>query len=257
MKQVPNQNEYFESIHQARKQVLEALRHVRFTKLDPLLTHEQVLPFASYAPWRDDSRFLETFDQAKSHSHVDIYRCFELWSLVLQTKELEGDVLEVGVWKGGTAAILGRAMQTMNDSSRLWLADTFKGVVKVGLHDTLYEGGEHSDTSATLVENFLRSAGLSNFNLLQGVFPEETGEKVSKRKIKLCHVDVDSHDSARDVVGWVWPRLVVGGAVVFDDYGFWGCEGVTNAVNRLRAKGRLVIHNLNGHAILIKTREVE
>jgi O-methyltransferase len=52
---------------------------------------------------------------------------------------------------------------------------------------------------------------------------------------------------------WLWPKLVPGGIVVFDDYGFQFCDGVTQLVNEERIKkDRIVIHNLNGHAILIK-----
>ncbi len=42
--------------------------------------------------------------------------------------------------------------------------------------------------------------------------------------------------------------------VVFDDYGFFGCEGVTQAVDELVAQREDVtfIYNLNGHAVLIK-----
>jgi O-methyltransferase len=46
-----------------------------------------------------------------------------------------------------------------------------------------------------------------------------------------------------------------GGVVVFDDYGFWGCEGVTQAVHEIRAglEHALLVHNLNGHAVLVRT----
>jgi O-methyltransferase len=45
------------------------------------------------------------------------------------------------------------------------------------------------------------------------------------------------------------------GIVVFDDYGFFGCEGVTAFVDReLRGQPRqIVLHNLNGHAVVVKT----
>jgi O-methyltransferase len=58
-------------------------------------------------------------------------------------------------------------------------------------------------------------------------------------------------------VEWVWPRLVAGGMIVYDDYGFRGCEGVTQFVNEQRSKpDRLIFHNLNGHAIAIKTEHL-
>ena len=44
------------------------------------------------------------------------------------------------------------------------------------------------------------------------------------------------------------------GFVVFDDYGFDVCGGITQLVNEMLTEpDRIVIHNLNGHAIVIKT----
>jgi hypothetical protein len=59
-------------------------------------------------------------------------------------------------------------------------------------------------------------------------------------------------DSAKDIVNWTWPRLVPGGIIVYDDYGFHSCVGITRFVNEERDKpDRLVVHNLNGHAVVI------
>jgi O-methyltransferase len=47
--------------------------------------------------------------------------------------------------------------------------------------------------------------------------------------------------------------LVVGGIVVYDDYGFNGCDGIRRHVEEHRLdRDCLLVHNLNGHAILIK-----
>lgn len=46
-----------------------------------------------------------------------------------------------------------------------------------------------------------------------------------------------------------------GGMVIYDDYGFEPCVGVTRYVNEQRElDDRMVIHNLNGHAIVYKLR---
>ena len=43
------------------------------------------------------------------------------------------------------------------------------------------------------------------------------------------------------------------GLVIFDDYGFLGCEGVTKLVNELAADLRFFTYfNLNGHAVMMK-----
>jgi O-methyltransferase len=54
-------------------------------------------------------------------------------------------------------------------------------------------------------------------------------------------------------VEWCLPRLSPGSVLVFDDYGFYGCEGVTRFCKELRSqRGFRFIHNLNGHAIFVK-----
>jgi O-methyltransferase len=47
--------------------------------------------------------------------------------------------------------------------------------------------------------------------------------------------------------------MVHGGIIVYDDYGFKGCDGITKYVEeQIPREDRLVIHNLNGHAIILK-----
>ena len=48
--------------------------------------------------------------QIKQNTLVDVYRCYELWSLAVRCAELPGDTLEVGTWRGGTGALLAAAI---------------------------------------------------------------------------------------------------------------------------------------------------
>jgi len=136
----------------------------------------------------------------------------------------------------------------------VYLADTFEGVVKAGEQDTRYMGGEHSDTTEQLVLDLLADAGVTNARLLRGIFPDETADTI-RGPIALLHVDVDVYQSAKDTVDWALPRLPVGATIIFDDYGFFGCEGVTRLANQLRndLKGFTFFYNLNGHAIFVRT----
>jgi O-methyltransferase len=215
-----------------------------------------IRPVAGYSPWLDDPDFRALQESVKEYTLVDVFRLHELYALVRQLGKLpEGDILEVGVWRGGSGALLAGTAKLCGLDSHIYLADTFQGVVKAGEKDSKYTGGEHADTSVTTVEQLLGRMGLGNCELLQGVFPDQTGARISDRKFRLCHIDVDVYNSAHDVNEWVWPRLVTGGMVVYDDYGFEPCIGVTRYVNeQLDQPDRMVLHNLNGHAIVIKLR---
>jgi O-methyltransferase len=220
----------------------------------PGIRHAEVFPGATYSPWLADEEFKYVHALIRSNTLVDTYRCYELWQLIAETAKLpDGDVIEIGVWRGGTGALIARRCKLVGIDHPVHLCDTFKGVVKAGPRDTVYLGGEHSDTNQGAVLRLIRSLNLDQVNILQGIFPEDSGHLIGDRRFRFCHIDVDVYDSARDILDWLWPRVVPGGIVVYDDYGFHSCVGITQMVNEERAKNdRLVIHNLNGHGIVIK-----
>lgn len=216
----------------------------------PDIRHARVLPYASHAPWLNDQAFQAAYMRVAEHTLVDVYRLYELWRLARQLEEVEGNFLEVGVWRGGSGCLLALASQ----ERQVFLADTFSGVVKAGDRDTNYLGGEHADTQADTVLELARQCGVdTQVNVLVGMFPEQNAERVGQR-LALVHIDVDVYESARDVLQWALPRLAPGAVVVFDDYGFHGCEGVTRLVDEFMVgrHGMRFVHNLNGHAVLIR-----
>lgn len=244
--------EYFNTLHRQRRELLDSLRTTKFTRLADDVAHQQIIPYASYSPWLDDADFQRVYQAVRSNTLVDVYRAYELWSLVLRTARLPGDVVEIGVWRGGTGAVLAAANAKLDREGRVCLFDTFSGVVKaVGGVDTLYKGGEHADTDAQVVRTLLDGLGLGGCEVIEGLFPEETG-RFAPDRVRLCHVDVDTYGSAKSIMAFIWPRLVPGGLMVFDDYGFWGCEGVTRLLDRESPADSLLIHNINGHGILVK-----
>lgn len=230
------------------------LRRLVATARLPGLAYGGVFPRASYTPWVCDAEFQRTYAIVRGHTLVDEYRCFELWSLCGQLTALApGDLLEIGVWRGGTGCLMARRCQLETSDAKVFLCDTFTGVVKAGSSDSAYVGGEHADTNRAMVVELASRLSLANVEVLEGVFPDRTGERITARRFRLCHIDVDVYESAAQSFAWVWPRLVSGGIVVFDDYGFYECSGVTRFVNEMRgAADRLVIHNLNGHAVVVK-----
>lgn len=236
---------------------LVGLQLIGKPKQGPVWSHEQspeilhcnVRPNATYSPWLSDKQFMAAYEQINTFSYVDIYRCYELWDLARHSANVDGAILEVGVWRGGTGCLMALAAP----QKTVYLADTFEGVVKVGDKDTRYVGGEHADTSEELVRSLLTRLGATNARTLKGIFPDQTAHAV-QGPVSLLHVDVDVYQSARDVVTWTLPRIPVGGVIVFDDYGFSGCEGVTRVVHELREQlpDFAFVHNLNGHAIFVR-----
>ncbi|MGD0300532.1 MAG: TylF/MycF/NovP-related O-methyltransferase [Bryobacteraceae bacterium] len=219
-----------------------------------LLPHSVVRPVATYSPWRADPEFQTAFELVHPNTLVDIYRCYDLWNLVEEAGKLpSGDIIEIGVWRGGTGCLMAKRAKLAGLLATVYLCDTFQGVVKAGSSDRHYAGGEHADTSEATVTGLAHRLGLDNIKIVRGIFPEETGHQLANASFRLCHIDVDVYDSGRDILAWIWPRLTRGGMVVFDDYGCLSTGGITRLVNEERGKlDRLMLHNLNGHAVFVK-----
>jgi O-methyltransferase len=237
------------------QEIVNKIGSLRYTDVSPVggLAQGVIISEATYAPWLEDREFLATFHEIKANTVVDFYRCYELWQLARQTAHLDGDILEVGVYKGGTGCLLARVGSQGERMRHVFLCDTYAGIVKAGPQDTYFKGGELADTSVALVKGLVDKLGLPNVSILQGIFPDDTAAAVADKTFSFCHIDVDVYLSAQQVLDWVWPRLSVGAIVVFDDYGFSTCDGVTKLVNERIGKMKAVtLYNLNGHAIMIK-----
>jgi O-methyltransferase len=239
----------------ANKLGFEILQIPKPRKDSESLAYAPVMPTATYSPWHADASFNEAYEAVLGFTLVDKYRCFELWKLVEQSAKLpSGAILEVGVWRGGTGALIAKQAKECGIPGQVYLCDTFVGVAKAGQKDSGYRGGEHSDTTLQVVEELVfQKMNLDNVRILEGVFPDQTSHEIKDSEFRFCHIDVDVYQSAKDTVNWIWDKMVRGGIIVFDDYGFVGCDGITKYVEEIMSyNDRIVLHNLNGHAVIVK-----
>ncbi|NKB25536.1 MAG: hypothetical protein GKR87_14390 [Kiritimatiellae bacterium] len=68
--------------------------------------YHEIKPTSTYSPWYKDKLFIETYEKIKPYTLVDVYRYYELWSLVQQSSKLSGGIIEIGVFRGGSGALI-------------------------------------------------------------------------------------------------------------------------------------------------------
>jgi O-methyltransferase len=103
------------------------------------MKYEKIKTMSSYAPWASDKSFLKIFNQVKNQSLIDIYRGYGLWEIIHNLKNADGDLIEVGVWKGASSIIIGKALYKIKSKNKFYICDTFKGVVKASKKDKIYK----------------------------------------------------------------------------------------------------------------------
>jgi hypothetical protein len=140
------------------------------------------------------------------------------------SKNLEGDVAECGVYKGGSAKVIASVF----DSKKVFLFDSFSGMREDDVFLEGHKRGDFSDTNIEDVKRFLSDR--PNCLFFQGWLPDSAAFINRQQKFCFVHVDLDLYESTLSAVSIFWPRLVVGGVMVFDDWDWQRCPGVKKAV---------------------------
>ncbi len=154
---------------------------------------------------------------------VNRRRCANLWHLATRAKVLGGDAAEFGVYKGGTALLLARALQ--DTKKTLHLFDSFDGLPKEDERDEVFKEGMFADTSQ---QNVAATLAPYKTKIHAGEF---SGWAPLEASFCFAHLDCDLARSYEAAMEYFYPRMVRGGIIVMDEYGSPKARGVTKAVD--------------------------
>jgi len=174
-----------------------------------------------------------------------------------------GDIVECGVWRGGSMMAVARALLAAGVNDRdLYLFDTYTGMTAPTDEDRDHRGNPAATRFAELADGDESSdwcrAGIRTVreNLARTGYPdeklhfvagkvEETIPAQAPERIALLRLDTDWYVSTRHELDHLWPRLAAGGVCIIDDYGHW--QGSRKAVDEYFAEHgiRVLMHRLD------------
>lgn len=145
----------------------------------------------------------------------------------------EGDIVECGTWLGGFGIFLALTFP----EKRVWICDSFNGFqpVENGLFE--YKGStvhtpdydnrcplnrfSHKSIKAPIdvVRKNFEEYGLVEGERIKFVkgYVKDTLPTTTIEKIALLRVDVDAYSATREVLTFLYPKVVSDGIIVFDD----------------------------------------
>jgi len=147
-------------------------------------------------------------------------------------KGVPGDLIETGVWRGGTVIFMRAILAAYGDPSRVvWVADSFAGLPPPDSRYAADQGDYHHgfDTLAVSLEqvreNFRRYGLLDDrVKFLKGWF-KDTLPTAPIGPLAVARLDGDMYESTMDALVSLYPKLSVGGYLIVDDYGIVpGCK---------------------------------
>jgi hypothetical protein len=180
---------------------------------------------------------------------------------------IAGDIVECGVWRGGSMMLAALALMARGDTSRhLWLYDTFQGMSEPGAQDRSVSG----ETAAAALARTPRGEGVwceasladVRGNLASTGYPQERIHFVEGKvedtipatlpgRVALLRLDTDWYESTRHELRHLYPLLSRHGILVIDDYGYW--QGARQAVDEYFAArpGLIYLHRVDNTARLL------
>jgi len=206
---------------------------------------------SSWAGIRESIKRVRLLMAVRSNTVVSRSKLNRLYSLArgIEAEGIDGIVVECGVFRGGSAALLAAAT---SPTRQVYLFDSFKGLPPPGDKDgharSLYrEGWCHGTISD--VRRICRRVGVddSRIHTIEGWF-QDTLPEFPPQPVALLHIDADWYESVRLCLEAFYDRVSPGGSIAFDDYGRW--EGCTRAVDEFLAARGLQDRLVSGHYLV-------
>lgn len=201
----------------------------------------------------------ETIRVVKPYTLTSVQRLVALCDAVqyVVRNQIPGDIVECGVWKGGSMMAVARTLMQADDQSRhLYLFDTYEGMTPPSDKDISVQGASasnllHNEDKADPesvwcvapldeVRRVMDGVGYapSKVHFIKGRV-EETVPLMAPEKISLLRLDTDWYESTRHEMEQLFPRLSKGGVLIIDDYGHW--QGARQAIDEYIKENKLQI----------------
>lgn len=201
--------------------------------------------------------FVEIYRGASPYTMTSVERMYALYQAVghVVRQNIPGDLVECGVWKGGSAMVMALTLRALGDTGRrIWLYDTFAGMTRPGEIDrrardgaemiTRWEHFQREDHNAWTfapldeVRANLESTGYPSDKLIyvQGEVENTIPARIPDT-VAVLRLDTDWYQSTYHEMCHLYPRLAAGGLLVLDDYGSF--EGARAAVDQYIAEQSL------------------
>lgn len=174
-----------------------------------------------------------------------------LVSCVQATNKYDGNIAEVGAYRGGSASLIAQH----KGDKHLYVFDTWEGHPPLsGEKDDVgtnmqsqWEGKHKADVDE--VRAFL--APHAGITLHKGVFPDETVDVISDEHFSFVNLDTDLYASILASLEFFYPRMAKGGMILIHDYPQIG--GVVRAINEFMAdKPETIFRPSAEQALIVK-----
>ncbi len=201
-------------------------------------------------PIEANDKIKDFINLSRKFSMTGRERMYLLSQAILNVKNnnLDGDFVECGVWRGGNILLFKLLNDFYNLNKNIFAYDTFEGMTTPQKMDITSSGvtaeilmknikkkdEKHNIHCFSEIEqvkkNILKYSNLNDIHFIKGPVEKTLFfEKNLPNKISILRLDTDFYSSTKIELERLFPRVVSGGVLIIDDYGFW--KGARKAVD--------------------------
>lgn len=229
---------------------------------------DRMLTLDKAAGFFEEESFKRSFEAIRGSHIYDSYNsphtiAWRLHTLVWAARSAimhEGDLVECGVFKGDMSWVVATMLGDKIADRTFYLYDSFEGFSPAlssaadypddpGFLAMASEAYRYPSIYEAVIKKF---SGMPQVKIIRGFVPD-TFKIAMPKRIAFLHIDLNSPAAEIAVLEHLFDRVVSGGYIVFDDYGWKPFKKQRDAENQfMAARGHFILELPTGQGLVIK-----
>lgn len=213
-----------------------------------------------------DIRYRKIFKKFREYTMVPEEIFIGNCKLIDEFKNIEGDYVECGVWKGGMSAAAATILGTRR---KYLLFDSFQGLPEAAPIDgtaaidwqrdeVVQASFKNCSAEKSFAVEAMKLAGKIDYELVEGWFEQTLPGYAFNNPVAVLRLDGDWYESTLTCLKYLFPQVAEGGLIILDDYYFWdGCsKAVHDYLSSIQSTCRMY-QSARGISYIIKRSEIK
>ena len=148
---------------------------------------------------------------------INLFKVLTIYKFIEKTKDVKGDIIEFGVWKGNTSLLIKKIIDIFNIKKKIILFDHFKGLQHFkGEPDQLKKYKNRFSSNKIDIKKIINFFNLENIRIIDKD-ATKLKKKFFKQKFSLIIIDVDLYEPTKKILSSIENNLSKNGIILFDE----------------------------------------
>ena len=149
----------------------------------------------------------------------NLFKTLKIFELLLQIKDINGDIIELGIHKGNTSLLLKKILSIYKIKKKIYLLDHFEGLIHYTNKDPkaskIYQNKFKSPKK--LISDFISFFNFKDIHFIHQDATKLNNKSFNNKKFCFVYMDMDLYEPTLKALLSIDKKVVKGGIIVFDE----------------------------------------